>query len=1123
MNLHNNNPKLNLILTLLFMSVNNIDYIWKVSYMIKRKYGIGLDIGIGSVGFAVLSWTNDEDTRIETLGARLFDSGENRKRTATLSQERRMKRAHRRLLRRRKHRKDRVKFFLQKIGLISKEKLQAWQEVNGNQNVLQIRLKGLTEKLTPEEIADCIIHICNHRGYREFYEDEEAKEPKQSLKQEDCCDENIVEEDKSDKDEKKIKTGLSDFEKCYHEGGYKSVADMLLHDELFHTDTAFVSYHNHDDISRYILIKRKYVREELLAIMHRQQEFYPQLTDENIEFLCDKIIFAQRDFETGPGNPDDKDRKFMGFLDTLGKCMFYKTEDRAFRSTVLADIYSLVNCLSQMAFVDTSTGEIMLPKEAAAEIIDTALINGTMTENTLKKLLQKYGLEIRKPGKLDVKVPDTLKTLKGLKSVLEQCGYDYAELIAENQFDLEHPSRLQQLCRILSENITPRRRKQVLAKAGWNKALQEAMLRKKFGGTASVCEKYMLEAISAFKNGETYGNFQARRLKERECDLPAQVKYKYLPPFVLPNREHPADCYKEYNDADIIKNIVVFKAVNETRKVINALVRQYGSPDYINVEIADELGRSFLERAKITKLQKGNNKKREQIKQKILDLKLRNDETEIREKDISRFMLWEQQDGRDPYSFVVLDDGSIVNKAISAEEILDENKYDVDHIVPFSLVLDDTLQNKVLVNMGANRQEKRQQVPLQYLRGDQKETFLKNVNALFKAGKISVKKYQYLMLPNVYDTELLSEWKSRNINDTRYITRYIVHYLSNNLFFGNENKKKHVYAVKGAITSRMRKMWLNKKSWGAAEKDRSNNLHHAADALVIANLSPAMIEIIGDNMRLHKIYNEHHRKISNEYTEYLEKATKRIAKYYGMSEGYIRKLLGQLEKVPARINRLREEANLRLSDCNLEAYKNLTEDTFKANVINFYRDDPQFAAGLQMPLVSYKQNKKMQGAVTGDEPKKLKEAKSPLGKTDTLGNMNYYDAASYYCVELYETVDGKNNLRGIRYADLRKQNKKLYLTAENPADYKQHKMYLFANDYIEVIDAKGKVKFIGYYKSVHNINTRRLWMNNNNNNSSCDLTISVKDTVKKYNIDILGKIGGEVKCSAPFMLLREKK
>lgn len=1045
--------------------------------MKKRKYGIGLDIGVGSVGFAVLSWTDEEDARIETLGARLFASGETADRKASLSQERRGYRSARRLIRRRKHRKDRVKFFLQKIGLISKEKLQAWQEVNGNQNVLRTRLQGLTEKLTPEEIADIVIHICNHRGYREFYEDEN-----------------------DDKDAGLIKTGLSDFEKCYHAGGYKSVADMLLHDEKFQTETEFTDYHNHKNGERYILIKREYVRDELLAILRRQQQFYPQLNDSNIEFLCDEIIFAQRDFETGPGNPNDEKRKFMGFLDTLGKCMFYKTEDRAFRSTVLADIYSLVNCLSQMSFVDTATGEIVLLEAAAEEIINTALINGGMTESDLKKLLKKYGIEMRKPGKLEVKLPDTVKTLKALKNILEQCGYSYEELIAENQFDLARPSRLQLLCEDLSKNITPQRRKKVLAKAGWNKELQQAMLRKKFGGTASVCKKYMLEAINAFRHGETYGNFQARRLQEKAAEQQPQEKHLLLPPLTMKQ------------DEEVTKNIVVFKAINETRKVLNAIIRRYGSPEYINIEVADDLGRSVSERIKLTKMMRDNEKARQKIAEKIIELGLRK-EGEVKEGDIARYKLWQEQGGIDLYSGDPIAENAVLSSI-----------YDIDHIVPFSLILDDTLQNKALVNMGANRQGKHQQVPLQYLQGEQKTKFLQNVNLLFKKGKISAKKYKYLLLPNLYNVEVLAEWKSRNINDTRYITRYIVNYLTANLKFANEDKKKHVYAVKGAITSRMRKKWLNKKSWGSVEKDRSNNLHHAADALVIANLTPAYVEIVSDNMKLNKIYREHHKQISFEYNDYLEKAVKKMQKYYGFNEAYARKLLEAKGRIPSIIKNLEREADIRLTDESMEFYQDKDASSFAEKAADFYRDDPQFAAGLQMPLVSYKQNKKFQGKITDDNPvKKAARKNTSLVKLDTLGNENILTASKYYCVELYETADGKNNLRGIRYADLKKQGKKLYLTAENPADYKRHKMYLFANDYIEVINQKGECKFKGFYKSVFNINENRVYCNEGNTSKSINKTIAAKDIVKKYNIDILGEMGGEMKCSVPFMLLREKK
>lgn len=277
-------------------------------------------------------------------------------------------------------------------------------------------------------------------------------------------------------------------------------------------------------------------------------------------------------------------------------------------------------------------------------------------------------------------------------------------------------------------------------------------------------------------------------------------------------------------------------------------------------------------------------------------------------------------------------------------------------------------------------------------------------------------------------------------------------------------------------------------------------------------------------MKLNKIYREHHKQISFEYTDYLEKAVRKMQKYYGFNEAYARRLLEAKGRIPSIIKNLEHEADIRLTDECMEFYQDKDASSFAEKVADFYRDDPQFAAGLQMPLVSYKQNKKFQGKITDDNPvKKSARKNSSLVKLDTLGNENILTASKYYCIELYETTDGKNNLRGIRYADLKKQDKKLYLTTENPADYKQHKMYLFANDYIKIVDSKGDLKFRGYYRKVHNINRGVFYCLNNNDSQRIDCSISKKDIVQKYSVDILGQIGGEVKCSAPFMLLREKK
>lgn len=610
-----------------------------------------------------------------------------------------------------------------------------------------------------------------------------------------------------------------------------------------------------------------------------------------------------------------------------------------------------------------------------------------------------------------------------------------------------------------------------------------------------MCEKYMVEAIEAFKRGETYGNFQARMLKEREDALPDIEKQKYLAPF------------DKKVDEELVKNTVVFKAVNETRKILNELIRKYGSPEYINIEVADDLGRSFKERAKIIKRINDNKKEKDKIANKLIELGLRK-EGEVKPFDIERYRLWEEQEGKDLYT----------GEVIPVEKIL-SGIYDVDHIVPFSLILDDTLQNKALVNLGVNRQQKGQQVPLGYLSSADKEDYLKRVNTLFKKKKISIKKYKYLTLSNLYgNRDLLSEWKSRNINDTRYITRFLVNYLSANLLF-NSDKAKNVFGVKGIITSRMRRLWLNKKTWGDEQKNRDNNLHHAADAIVIANLTPAYLEIASDKIKLDRIYKDYHKRISDEYLTYLGKAVNKMVKYYGFNKEYTEKLLATpYSRVPAMIRNIADEVDIRLWDNSLEFYKDVSEEQFYKNVKAFYKDDAVFADSIKPVLVSYKQNKKYQGKFTKDNPLKKNETDGAyIKKVDSFGNANVLDTKEYYCAELYKNNKNQTILRGIRYVDLKKKNKKLYLITPYPEDYQEHIMYLFANDYIKIFDNIGNIKFSGYYRGIKNSKANRIYCKNNNCNLMEDKTIGKKDVVKKYYVDILGKIGGEIKCSVPFL------
>ena len=179
-------------------------------------YILGLDVGIQSVGWAVIRY--DEPARIEDFGVRIFDTTENQKSKDNANQERRAFRAARRVLRRRSHRREMVKRHLQRIGLLREGKVEAFFE-SGQSDPLRLRVKGLTEQLTPVELAACLIHISNHRGYQAFYNltEEELKELPAAER----------------KEYQQERSGIELVEGIMEQGHYRSVAEMLLTDDTF--------------------------------------------------------------------------------------------------------------------------------------------------------------------------------------------------------------------------------------------------------------------------------------------------------------------------------------------------------------------------------------------------------------------------------------------------------------------------------------------------------------------------------------------------------------------------------------------------------------------------------------------------------------------------------------------------------------------------------------------------------------------------------------------------------------------------------------------------------------------------------------------------------------------------
>ena len=180
-----------------------------------------------------------------------------------------------------------------------------------------------------------------------------------------------------------------------------------------------------------MLIRRRYIKAEVHQILEQQSKYHRQITSVVMDTI-ESIIFVQRNFEDGPGNKNDMHRRYTGFLDKLGNCPFYPELRRGFRNTPLADLYAIINALSQYRYINMS-GEPFFPPEAAKEIVIATLQDASMTFSAAKKIMEKYRIRIFKsPGLETSKVQQANKYLGAMKKAADEAGENWLELLGNN-------------------------------------------------------------------------------------------------------------------------------------------------------------------------------------------------------------------------------------------------------------------------------------------------------------------------------------------------------------------------------------------------------------------------------------------------------------------------------------------------------------------------------------------------------------------------------------------------------------------------------------------------------------------------------------------------------------------
>jgi CRISPR-associated endonuclease Csn1 len=248
-----------------------------------------------------------------------------------------------------------------------------------------------------------------------------------------------------------------------------------------------------------------------------------------------------------------------------------------------------------------------------------------------------------------------------------------------------------------------------------------------------------------------------------------------------------------------IRNPVVVRSLTEVRRIVNGIIRQYGKPDFIHIELGRDVRQTPKQRETTWRRMRAQEKERAKAAEKILAE--RGIENPSRN-DILKVLLANECNWRCPYT----------GKQISMQNLLgDHPQFDIEHIIPFDRCLDDSYMNKTLCDSTENRNQKRNRTPFEAYHGTPGWDHIIGRVKEFQGTAARVKLKRFLMKPDQVDA-LLSEFTSRQLNDTRWAAKWAKKYLG--LLYGgidddgiDRSGVRRVFATSGGVTAYLRNEW----------------------------------------------------------------------------------------------------------------------------------------------------------------------------------------------------------------------------------------------------------------------------------------------------------------------------
>lgn len=755
------------------------------------RYRLAIDLGSTSLGWAVLRLSEkNEPIGLVVAGSRIFSDGRNPKDGASLAVNRRLARAMRRRRDRLLKRKSKLIAALIKYGFFPDETKQ--RKALELLNPYALRAKGLDQALLPYEFGRALFHLNQRRGFKSNRKT-----------------------DKADSDSSVMKSAIASVRNALEEGGFRTVGEWLHH-RMQHGQTVRARFNavrvvtdtgrSAIDKGYDLYIDRAMIEAEFDALWTRQAALNSAVFHEQARLELKDILLFQRRLR--PVDP--------------GRCTFFTDEARAPLALPSAQRFRLYQDLNHLRWLDGDLLGHSLTLEQRDSMARALESSPKKTFTQLRKIAGlgggvTFSIEDQKRAEFKGNMTSwTLSKKQYFGVAWSKFSDDFQDEIVIRLLTEENESAL--IAWLVERTGVDKTQAEMIA----NVQLPDGYGRLSLKAIQKILPKLREEICTYDKAVLAAGIDHHSLLGARATGeiLPSLPYYGLaLERYVAFGTGNPQD--PEEQRLGRISNPTVHIGLNQVRIVVNELIRRYGHPAQVVVELARDLKQTWEQKRKTERDQAENQRRNARYRQEISEI-LEIDEARVKRGLLEKRILWEElsfdpMERRCPYS----------GQQISLEMLLSD-QVEIEHILPFAKTLDDSLNNKTVSLRTANR-----------LKGNQTpwEAFGRQEIAGFKYDEIlqraqampQRKRYRFAQ-------DGLAQWDkdgkgflSRALNDTRYLSRLAKEYLE-------WICPQATWVVPGQLTAMLRRIYgLNSPDilgW-QGQKNRSDHRHHAIDACVI--------------------------------------------------------------------------------------------------------------------------------------------------------------------------------------------------------------------------------------------------------------------------------------------------